>query len=530
MGKDSRVYAQIAVESRQRGRLDHDVLQSLIELQKDMYQTLAGGFIQKICASPCYILYWSEPGLRLYNERADKDALFWDATGSVVRRRDDGKQFLYYELAIRHPVKGKMGIPVTAMLSVDQSLSIVLDWICSFRQAEKRLFGHNKNKLVIPKMIISDQAMVFLLAALKEFNGESLETFLSRAWQICEGTATVIDAKKTLVHFCASHFMNTAKRYMKKKDIAEQKLKIFMYMIGLLMNSQSIRDAHELLFDIYAVVGSNYITQYNREFYDRILRKINNFQTTAEFANSSWFMEESSPNDGGKPNPNLYTEEDFQVIGSSTFKDWSNSILEKAAKFHSSNPPTICDSTIINSLHSTTFAEYLKTRLMPIFPIWSGVLMGDLSRYNKDYLQGTVKPGSCNAYNSLENVATTNSTIENRFRILKHVCLGGRTQHRLDEFSESLKSSTVGVQKLVALDCLKYPVFTRKPFSRKVRHSPYKRSLKSVKNCQKKNILVEEQWNKPRTQSLNLLDKQGKYQKAPSSEIKLKETSLVNKI
>lgn len=76
---------------------------------------------------------------------AQKDVLFWDATGSVVRKGDDGKRFLYYELALRHPVKGKMGIPVSSMVTDDQSLPTIQNWIARFRHDEKKLFGPTQN-------------------------------------------------------------------------------------------------------------------------------------------------------------------------------------------------------------------------------------------------------------------------------------------------------------------------------------------------------------------------------------------------
>ena len=65
-----------------------------------------------------------------------------------------------------------MGVPLTAMLTTDQSVSTILDWIRCFRHAEKMRFGHNENNLAtFPKLINNDQAMVFIQAALKEFNG-----------------------------------------------------------------------------------------------------------------------------------------------------------------------------------------------------------------------------------------------------------------------------------------------------------------------------------------------------------------------
>ena len=114
-----------------------------------------------------------------------------------MRKGDNGKQFLYYELALKHPVKEKMGIPVSSMLSEEQSLPVIYDWLHSFIKAVKKRFGHSRSVL-FPKMIISDQAMVFILAALKEFNGETMELFLKREWDIVNGNNLHKETKKLL--------------------------------------------------------------------------------------------------------------------------------------------------------------------------------------------------------------------------------------------------------------------------------------------------------------------------------------------
>ena len=528
LGKNSRVFAQIAAESRQGGRMDDSVFNSLQELKEEMNKKVEGGFIQKICASPSYILYWSKYGLDLYNERAKLDALYWDATGSVVRRQEDGKQFLYYELAIRNPVKGKMGIPLTAMLTTDQTLATILDWIRCFRQAEKQKFGHNNIKIVnFPKLIISDQAMVFILAALKEFNGETLDNFLCRAWSIILGKADSAECSKTLVHLCASHFMHSAKLHLKKKDIGGHKLKMFLYIIGLLMNCTNIQDAQELLYDTYVTLGSDNINDKNQKFYDRLVRKINEFNSLADSEINDVF-EETSENPVDL-NPGRFTEEEFQVLGSaSPFKDWNNEIISKAQKLIDEMSVENKTDLFVNPLCSATFRDYLKKKLMPLYPLWGSVLLGDLSRYNENYHE-SVRSENETLFNSINNIGKTNSTIENRFRILKDICLGGRTQHRLDEFSERLKTSTIGIQKLVALDCLKYPSFIKNPSKRQPRLYKKKPTGHTNKKSPKKHILVHEQWNKPRPQPENLKTKHGKYQQAPQEEIKLKQTPISKK-
>jgi hypothetical protein len=105
-----------------------------------MYKNYSGGLIQKISISPMYLLYWSNHCLQFYNSLSSSKTLFWDATGGIIRKTDNGKQFLYYELALCHPVQGKMGIPITSMVTEDQSLPVVLDWIRNFRHAEKKIW------------------------------------------------------------------------------------------------------------------------------------------------------------------------------------------------------------------------------------------------------------------------------------------------------------------------------------------------------------------------------------------------------
>lgn len=80
MGENSRVFAQIASEALQLGRYDSDLVKSLLLQLSEMQKTIDGGFTQKLCACPLYVLYWSNHSLVIFNDRAKYDTLFWDAT------------------------------------------------------------------------------------------------------------------------------------------------------------------------------------------------------------------------------------------------------------------------------------------------------------------------------------------------------------------------------------------------------------------------------------------------------------------
>ena len=152
LGKNSRFFSEISSEGRQLGRCDNELIKSLLYQQENIKKEINGGFIQKICASPLYILYWSKFGLDIYNDQAKHQSLFWDTICSLVRKSDEGKQFLYYDLALKHPVKGKMGIPLTSMISADQSLPIISVWLRSLRHTVKKRFGHSRS-ILLPKFL-----------------------------------------------------------------------------------------------------------------------------------------------------------------------------------------------------------------------------------------------------------------------------------------------------------------------------------------------------------------------------------------
>ena len=93
----------------------------------------------------------------------------------MIRNTANNKIFLYYELAIANPVKGRMGIPINSTVSERQSLPVVLVQIC------RNIFGYSRI-IQHPRMIVSDNSMFFMLAALTEFNSETIHTYLERAY------------------------------------------------------------------------------------------------------------------------------------------------------------------------------------------------------------------------------------------------------------------------------------------------------------------------------------------------------------
>ena len=124
----------------------------------------------------------------------------------------------------------------------------------------------------------------------------------------------------------------------------------------------------------------------------------------------------------------------FQVFGSmSPFKKLGNDIYIYASNIFDTSDSI---NTKTNSWHCEIFIIYLLKQLIPILPLWCTDIPQEITNdNNNDYRK--------------------NNIIENRFRILKHVCLNERSQHRIDEFSDILKKQSLAIQKLAVLDSLK---------------------------------------------------------------------------
>jgi len=54
---------------------------------------------------------------------------------------------------------------------------------------------------------LSDRALLFLLAALKVWNNETMNDFLLRAYRIVTDTADESDYLKTNIHACLAHVL-----------------------------------------------------------------------------------------------------------------------------------------------------------------------------------------------------------------------------------------------------------------------------------------------------------------------------------
>lgn len=174
------------------------------------------------------------------------------------------------------------------------------------------------------------------------------------------------------------------------------------------------------------------------------MQKINKFDTKESSCSE---LPDDSEKHCEQQKPGFYTEEAFiSLAGTSPFKQWACGIVERTRNsLHISD-----EKSIRNPYYSEVFLQQILDRYIPILPLWGSLILPSDSSNAKHH----------SIYNT-GDICKTQSTIENRFRILKQISLGDNKNRRLDDFSEELRKHTVSIQRLVVKDTLKAQVISK---------------------------------------------------------------------
>jgi hypothetical protein len=240
VGSSPHVFRKIRSEAKTSLMRDKDLSTSLEKIKEEQAKEInAGkpvpGYLQTISISPLRLTLLTEGGLVLWHEVGDKVPVSWDATGGIVMTK--GKRVFYYELTIANfstrPVTTKNlsgpSFPVTSMLSTTHTTMDLVQWLQDFEAAYRKLYGF-KHPFPKPPIVHSDGALVFQMAALRFFNGDTtLSIYLKRCWAIINKKATNDDLSKTIIHSCLAHFVKSVKRQA-LKDYTKQKVSFISIM------------------------------------------------------------------------------------------------------------------------------------------------------------------------------------------------------------------------------------------------------------------------------------------------------------
>jgi hypothetical protein len=165
---------------------------------------------------------------------------------------------------------------------------------------------------------------------------------------------------------------------------------------------------------------------------------------------------------------NMITEENDINQSESPFRDYFTKIYDdkivncaifetEEYKIHMENP-----------YYNPAYLKHILSLYLPVAPIWSNLIMGNLARYGYQ----TVEPiEHCGCHNS-----RTTGISESRMKVTKNTVLGGEVSSRIDQVVQKLGSQIRQIE-------INYS-------------NHYLQNLTRNRNARKRNLLAEESWNK----------------------------------
>ena len=355
------------------------------------------------------ISLFTEGTVRIFHQLCRKDILYIDATGSFVNKAKSFKRIFNYCLALRHPLGKAPPLPLLEFISSSHTTDAVRSMLLYFREKENLIFGSRN----IPKLIICDFSKVLIAAVLYEFNGETVEEYLARAFHIITGKATTQDLAKALIHVCSAHVIRNTKEVLRRKYPNDcSKVHFGMRIIGRMMMISDLRVCEKFLKAVTTVMATERVNAAVKEAANEIEESVATFSDLIIDDN-----DDDDHNNTGCRLEDVDEKQDDSDSGSGhLWKDyWEEKVPEHTDVFE--NATEMLDAPI-NKYHMPEFYSYLRRNLMPQFPLWSKIILQDLSVFDKesydDYLQ---LPQSIGTNIWIKN--QTNATVENVFKMKK---------------------------------------------------------------------------------------------------------------
>ena len=166
-----------------------------------------GAFIRDIKAKPPRVVLFTDAQIRFFVDVSKRDIIYLDATGSVVKKSGEQKDFQIYTLLGGHPNEGGPALPVATSVTTCHDTRSIRNFLYIFLKVTTDVTGSKPKTL----MIITNGSMAMWNAVLLEISNETRTKYYNRCWGIIMGKAEPGDLKQTFVCNCLNHAMQDAK-------------------------------------------------------------------------------------------------------------------------------------------------------------------------------------------------------------------------------------------------------------------------------------------------------------------------------
>ena len=190
--------------------------------------------------------------LRLFMKMDVNRYLYFDATSGIIQKNPDQKNVFLYSLVWRHPLPGKVALPLAEMLSTDQHSREIRHFLTTLTDSARA-----NGFLLKPRKLESDFSFAILQAECFSFNNCDLRAYIAWCWQVQNKNMTMKEIKeKTIIHTCVAHCMKMFSRQI-AKHVPDRKLRQFiLYCLGYFVNLTTMVEVRDLFHQFCTVFGS----------------------------------------------------------------------------------------------------------------------------------------------------------------------------------------------------------------------------------------------------------------------------------
>ncbi|KAF0039273.1 hypothetical protein F2P81_007508 [Scophthalmus maximus] len=334
------------------------------------------GYIQHFQVDPFGVHMYTETGISILVPHLRKKTpltFHLDATGNVTSKvPGQTKRTLYYSFTLSGG-QNAPPLPVCEMLTNEHSIPPITFWLMQFL---RKLSQYTKLRV---HQIETDYSWALIQSVLSSFSGESIVNYVDRAFAICLKLKTWKDMSVfSVLHICSAHVLKAVAQSINRRT-ADKGLKDFAtFAFARLQNTTSLTAALKIFHSLCTVLTgkkNTNIVKSNLKIMQDIIKKskILDMEDTEKIEESPLSQEEDDEERrnsrtivGRSPFTSAFQKVFDEVQGQLENEDAETPLAEKN--------PYFCPGIV-----DVLFQTYLG-----IFPLWSGVLLGNLKRYASD--------------------------------------------------------------------------------------------------------------------------------------------------
>ena len=324
-------------------------------------------------------------------------------------------------------------IPVADMLSTDHTQPSIIHFLETFKRATKE-----KVKSFQPRKIELDWSWPLINSCMKTFNEVNVKHYLNIAWDIVHSKYNRDEMKDfSIIHICVSHMTKTFAQKANKISGKNTDLFYFIMKAFVLLSNETNFNAlkHDLENIMTVLLSPN--TAYIVKTAEQCVKNTKLDRLKLDLALQEEDKDDKEDNEESITQDESiddYMDNDRQTIGEASpwlkmakmiQKDLTDLIKENSNEVNSEKKES-------NPLYCPAAVDMIVNNFMYIYPMWSGLLLGSLHRYDKDsrYLEEE----TC-----VRETRDSNAYAESWFSILKKGIFRGKTRLEPSAFIAELK-------------------------------------------------------------------------------------------